>query len=154
MSTEFINTVITPDPESNILSQDEVRRVRDTSTTGIKVLFKKCALAVLNSLELTDDIRIVQRQLEHFDINVLQRDRGIKLEIINAPSQAFIDGEMIQGVKEHLFSVLRDIVFLDQALRFNPDFDFSSGTATTNSIFNILRNAQAIKAGIEQNKVD
>jgi len=116
-------------------------------------LFKKCALAVLNSLELSDDIRVIQSQLEQFDINVLQRDRGIKREIFNAPRQAFIDGEMIQGIKEHLFSVLRDIVFLDQALRYNPDFDFSNGHATTNAIFNILRNARAIRPGIEPNKI-
>ncbi len=153
MNREFINTTITPDPANNILSQDEVRRVRDSSEGGIKELFKKCALAVLNSLELNDDIRIVQRQLADFDINVIQRDRGIKLEIINAPPQAFIDGEMIQGVKEHLFSVLRDIVFLDQALRYNPAFDFSNGQATTNAIFNILRNANSIRPGLEPNKV-
>lgn len=153
LSREFINTVITPDPEKNILSQDEVRRTRDSSEGGIKELFVKCSLAVLNSLELTDDIRIVQQQLKNFDINVLQRDRGIKLEITNAPSQAFIDGEMIQGIKEHLFSVLRDIVFLDQALRYNPDFDFSNGKATTNAIFHILRNAEAIRPGNEPNQV-
>lgn len=153
LNREFINTTITPDPANNILSQDEVRRVRDSSEGGIKELFKKCALAVLNSLELNDDIRIVQQQLADFDINVIQRDRGIKLEIINAPRQAFIDGEMIQGVKEHLFSVLRDIVFLDQALRYNPAFDFSNGQATTNAIFNILRNANAIRPGLEPNKV-
>lgn len=153
MSREFINTVITPDPEQNILSQDEVRRIRDSSKGGIKELFVKCSLAVLNSLEVTDDIRIVQRQLEHFDINVLQRDRGIKLEITNAPIRAFIDGEMIQGIKEHLFSVLRDILFLDQALRYNPDFDFSNGHATTNAIFHILRNANTIRPGKEPNEV-
>jgi len=150
---EFVNTVITPDPEQNILSQDEVSRIRDSSKGGIKELFVKCSLAVLNSLEVSDDIRIVQQQLEQFDIHVLQRDRGIKLEITNAPSQAFIDGEMIQGIKEHLFSVLRDILFLDQALRYNPDFDFSNGHATTNAIFHILRNAKAIRPGKEPSEV-
>ncbi len=153
MSREFINTVITPDPEQNILSQDEVRRTRDSSKSGIKEVFVKCSLAVLNSLELTDDIRIIQQQLKQFDINVLQRDRGIKLEITNAPCQAFIDGEMIQGIKEHLFSVLRDIVFLDQALRHNPDFNFSNSASTTNAIFHILRNANAIRPGHEPNEV-
>ncbi len=153
MRREFINTVITPDPEQNILSQDEVNRIRDSSKGGIKELFLKCSLAVLNSLEVSDDIRIVQQQLEHFDIEVLQRDRGIKLEITNAPSQAFIDGEMIQGIKEHLFSVLRDILFLDQALIYNPDFNFKNGHATTNAIFHILRNAKAIRPGNEPNEV-
>ncbi|PCJ49249.1 MAG: LOG family protein [Gammaproteobacteria bacterium] len=151
--TQFINTVITPDPENNILSQDEIRRMRDSSEGGINELFKKCALAVLNSLEVTDDVRVVKSQLKHFDINVLQRDRGIKLEIINAPAQAFVDGEMIQGIKEHLFSVLRDIVYLDQALNHSPDFDFSGGLSTTNAIFNILRNAKAIRPGVEPDLV-
>lgn len=150
---EFVNTIITPDPESNILSPDEVRRVRDSSEGGIKELFKKCALAVLNSLIVTDDVKVIHRQLDTFDINVLQRDRGIKLEVVNAPSHAFVNGEMIKGIKEHLFSVLRDIVYLDQALSYDPDFDFSNGQATTNAIFNILRNAGAIRPGIEPNKV-
>lgn len=151
--TQFINTVITPDPENNILSQDEIRRMMDSSEGGTNELFKKCALAVLNSLEVTDDIRIVQSQLKHFDINVLQTDRGIKLEIINAPAQAFVDGKMIKGIKEHLFSVLRDIVFLDQALIHSLDFDFSDPQTTTNAIFNILRNARAIKPGVEPDMV-
>jgi len=153
LTKKFINTVITPDPESNILSQVEIQRIRDSSKGGIKELFKKCALAVLNSLRVSDDVRIIQGQLKQFDINVIQRDRGIKLEIINAPHLAFIDGKMIKGIKEHLFSVLRDIVYLDQALNYNPEFDFSNGQATTNAIFNILRNANAIKPGIQPNQV-
>jgi predicted Rossmann-fold nucleotide-binding protein len=153
LKAQFINTVITPGPENNILSQDEIRRMKGSSEGGTNELFKKCALAVLNSLKVTDDIRIVQSQLKHFDINVLQRDRGIKLEIINAPTQAFVDGKMIKGIKEHLFSVLRDIVFLDQALIHSLDFDFSDPETTTNAIFNILRNAKAIKPGVEPDMV-
>ncbi len=153
MSNKFQNTVIRPNPTSNILSLNEVSRIRDSSEGGIKELFKKCALAVLNSLEITDDIRHVQSQYENFDINVLQKNRGIELEIINAPNQAFVDGVMIKGIREHLFSVLRDIVFLDQALANNPDFDFSSNDLITNAIFIMLRNAQAIKPGIEPNQV-
>ena len=145
--------MIYPGHKSNILSQDEVQRVRDSSEGGAKELFKKCSLAVLNSLEQTDDVRVIQTLLKDFDINVIQRDRGIKLEIINAPAKAFVDGEMIEGIKEHLFSVLRDIVYLDQALSYSSDFDFSSGHSTTNAIFNILRNANAMIPGTEPNKV-
>ena len=42
----------------------------------------------------------------------MAKERGVKLELLNAPSQAFVDGEMIKGIKEHLFSVLRDIIFI------------------------------------------
>ena len=39
---------------------------------------------------------------------------GIKLEMQNAPGSAFVDGEMIRGIKEHLFAVLRDMVYISQ----------------------------------------
>ena len=94
------------------------------------------------------DIRLLQKQMSEFDIEVLQLDRGLKLEMTNAPAYAFVDNELIKGVKEHLFSVLRDIVYLDQERRINPDFSFSDGTGTTNAIFNILRNARAMKPGV------
>lgn len=148
-----ISTIISPDPESNILSQEEVTRIRDNSKGGIKELFKKCALAVLNSLEDNLDVMDVARQMDNFDIEVIQLDRGLKLEITNAPAHAFVDNEMIKGVKEHLFSVLRDIVFFDQEQRINPDYSFSGGSGTTNAIFNILRNARTLKPGMEPNKV-
>ena len=150
---KLISTVITPDPGSNIFSQEEIRRIRDTTTGGIKEMFKKCALAVMNSLETNLDMNVVAEQMAHFDIEVLQFDRGLKLNITNAPAHAFIDNELIQGVKEHLFAVLRDIVYFDQERRINPDFSFSGGMATTNAIFNILRNAHAMRPGVEPNKV-
>jgi len=153
LNTPLITTVITPDPESNILSQEEITRIRDNSNSGIKNTFKKCALAVLNSLDHDVDIRELNKLLDIFDIEVLQLDRGIKLEITNAPAHAFVDNEMVKGIKEHLFSVLRDIVYVDQERRINPDFAFSDGHGTTNAIFNILRNARAMKPGVYPNKV-
>jgi predicted Rossmann-fold nucleotide-binding protein len=150
---ELINTVVTPEPESNILSQEEIRRIRSTTKGGIKELFKKCALAVMNSLESGLDVLEISDAMADFDIEVLQLDRGIKLEITNAPAYAFVDGNMIKGVKEHLFAVLRDIVYYDQERRINPDFSFSVGAGTTNAIFNILRNARVMQPGIEPNKV-
>lgn len=153
MNTNTINTIITPDPDSNIFSQEEIRRIRNSSKGGIKDTFKKCALAVLNSLESSLDIRLLQKQMSEFDIEVIQLDRGLKLEMTNAPAYAFVDNEIIKGVKEHLFSVLRDIVYLDQERRINPDFSFSDGTGTTNAIFYILRNASAMKPGVYPNKV-
>jgi len=153
MTQTYINTIIRPDDKTNILSMSEVSRIRDSSEGGIKHLFKKCALAVLTSLELSDDVRLVHSQLENFHINVLQKHRGIELEIINAPSEAFVDNVMIKGIREHLFSVLRDIVFLDQALAHNPDFNFDTQQSTTNAIFIMLRNAQALIPGVEPNQV-
>ena len=47
---------------------------------------------------------------------------------------------MIQGVKEHLFAVLRDILFMGSALE--QRFDLSSSAGTTDAVFHILRNAR------------
>ena len=51
------------------------------------------------------------RAYKDFDIRIVRQAWGIKLEIKNAPATAFVDGEMIKGIKEHLFAVLRDIVY-------------------------------------------
>ena len=47
---------------------------------------------------------------QDFDVQVAQKHRGIQLEIANAPASAFVDGEIIQGIRENLFSVVRDIL--------------------------------------------
>ena len=150
---DFINTTIYPNNDDNILSHLEISRMRESSKTDLKLLFKKCALAVLTSLEHNDDIRVVNAMLDKFDIEVIQRDRGLKLRITNAPAAAFVENEMILGIKEHLFSVLRDIIYLDQALTYNPDFNFSSSETITDAIFNILRNARVFRPGTEPDLV-
>ncbi len=50
---------------------------------------------------------------------------GIKLEIRNAPAPAFVDGEMIRGIKEQLFAVLRDVVFISNEIVESGRFDLA-----------------------------
>ena len=50
---------------------------------------------------------------------------GIKLEMNNAPAQAFVDGEMIRGIKEHLFAVLRDVIFISNEIIESGRFDLA-----------------------------
>jgi len=75
---------------------------------------------------------------------VLQQERGIQLELVNAPVGAFVDGTMIKGIREHLFSVLRDVVYTQFEIVENPAFDLSATTDITNAIFHILRNAGSL----------
>ena len=84
-------------------------------------------------------------------MRIIQRERGIKLEIKNAPAQAFVDGRMIQGIKEHLFSVLRDIIYVQNALSVNANFDLHSTNGITDAVFSILRNADAFALNKEPN---
>ena len=146
--TKTISTVITADAGLELLSQEEVNQLKDQHDTGVYELFRKCALAVLNSVEVTDEIHELNALLETFSIDVIQQDRGVKLAIENAPASAFVDGVMIRGLKQQVFSVLRDIVFLRQ-LEQNNVIDFSSTEGSTNAIFSILRNAGAMQAGYD-----
>jgi pyrimidine/purine-5'-nucleotide nucleosidase len=135
---------ITPDTSMHMLSQHEVVELCDASQGGLHEIFRNSALAVLTSGNETDDTKALFSRYADFDIGLEQRDRGVKLELINAPASAFVDGEIIQGIKEHLFSVLRDIIYVHNEIQRNPKFDLETSDGITNAIFHILRNAEII----------
>jgi predicted Rossmann-fold nucleotide-binding protein len=72
----------------------------------------------------------------------VQQERGIKLEIKGAPVSAFVDGRMIKGINEHLFAVLRDIVYVSDEIDNNSKFNMNDSEGITNAVFHILRNAR------------
>src|SRR5690606_10024103 len=103
MTYEVINTQLSPEGRLDILSKAEVHRLLDTRNGGLYKLFRNCALAVLNSGSYTDDGKELLERYHSFDINIIQRERGIKLDIKGAPASAFVDYQMIKGIHEHLF---------------------------------------------------
>jgi pyrimidine/purine-5'-nucleotide nucleosidase len=135
---------ITPDTAMHMLSQHEVEKLCDASQGGLHEIFRSSALAVLTSGNETDDTKALFARYADFDIQLEQRDRGVKLELINAPASAFVDGTIIQGIKEHLFSVLRDIIYVHNEIHNNQKFDLGTSDGITNAIFHILRNAEII----------
>jgi predicted Rossmann-fold nucleotide-binding protein len=139
-----INALVRPEGTLEVLSRLEVAKLLDTSQGGLHHLFRRCALAVLNCGSAVDDTRLVLEQHKEFDIRVLQLQRGIKLELVNAPASAFVDGEMVRGIREHLFAVLRDIVYTSSEIVGNPCFDLLRPDDITNAVFHILRNAGAL----------
>lgn len=139
-----ISASITPDTAMHMLSQHEVEKLCDTSQGGLHEIFRNSALAVLTSGHETDDTKAVFARYSDFDIGLEQRDRGVKLELRNAPASAFVDGEIIQGIKEHLFAVLRDIIYVHNEIHNNTKFDLLTSNGITNAIFHILRNAEII----------
>jgi predicted Rossmann-fold nucleotide-binding protein len=125
----------------------EVSRIRDADQGRLREIFRRCALAVLNCGGETDNARLVLDRFRDFEIELVQGERGIRLKLRNAPAVAFVDGKLIRGIREHLFSVLRDVLFVnvDSADR----FDFSSSEGITDAVFHILRNAGVIRTGID-----
>jgi predicted Rossmann-fold nucleotide-binding protein len=101
---------------------------------------------VLNSGASDDDVRRILSRHENFRIAVVQYEGGIALELKNAPDIAFVGGEMIRGIKEHLFAVLRDLLYAHDDVVSNPRFDLTSSTGITDAVFHILRNARVLRA--------
>jgi len=53
-------------------------------------------------------------------------------------------GQMIHGIKEHLFAVLRDVVFISNEIIASGRFDLSDSASITNAVFHVLRNARVL----------
>jgi len=145
MKEHTIDTRISPDGHLAVLSRAEVNKLLDTSQGGLYGLLHNCALAVLNCGSDSDDGKELLERYSDFAIKVIQEERGIKLELTSAPAIAFVDGEMIKGIREHLFAVLRDIVYVSDEINDNPKFDLQSSEGITNAVFHILRNANIIQ---------
>ena len=126
----------------DVLSRAEVAQLRDASTGGMHDLLRQCALAVLTSGSMADDPRAARELYPDFDIEVQQLDRGLRLDLHNAPAIAFVDGEIIVGVAELLFAVVRDLAFT--AIELDVGRDLHSSGGITDSVFGLLRNARIL----------
>ena len=149
---ETISTRIYPSGALNILSREEVARLSDASEEVGDVL-RRCALAVLNSGNAGDDVEELWRRYRDFSIRVDQVSRGIRLEIENAPGCAFVDGSMIQGIREQLSAVVRDIVYFHTEIKPNPYFSQDSSEGITNTVFEVLRNARLLSTDSDPNLI-
>ncbi len=144
MQVKTVSGLITPEGSMDVLSQMEVEQLKQTSQGGLYDIFRACSLAVLNSGSHTDNARTLLNKYHDFEIHVVEQERGIKLEVHNAPAESFVDGKMINGIKNHLFCVLRDIIYVDNQIKNNKLFDLNSGESITNAVFRILRNANVL----------
>lgn len=148
-----ITASITPKKTLKVLSRSEVNRLKSVSDNGLYELFKRCAFAVLNCGNTSDDVFDSQQAYQAFDIDIMQMDRGILLKLINAPATAFVDGEVIYGIREHIFTVLRDILYINEEVTSHSRFDMSSSEGITNAVFHILRNAQILAPTTDPNLI-
>ena len=144
MTYPTINAAIAPSGHWSVLSRAEVARLLDRGHSGLYPLFRSCCLAVLASGSDLDDGRELLRRYATFEVNVVEHASGVQINLTGAPVQAFVDGILMEGIREHLFSVLRDIVFVADEILDHPRFDLGTAGGTTDAVFNILRNADAL----------
>jgi predicted Rossmann-fold nucleotide-binding protein len=150
---ESVDARVGPRGSLEILSQAEIDKLLDTSQTGLYALFRNCALAVLNSGSESDNAKEIFEHYRSFDVQILRHAWGIKLEITHAPAAAFVDGHMIHGIKEHLFAVLRDIIYTANEIIGAGRLDSSDPASITNAVFHILRNARVLDVKTRPNLV-
>lgn len=142
-----LSTKIWPERSLEILSPLEVQQLMAATDTAIYQTFRRCALAVLNTGSEVDDPREILRMYHDFEVHVDQQARGVKLVLNNAPASAFVDGTIIRGIKHHLFSVLRDIIYVEALLPNNPLINAKQERQNTDLVFRLLRNANVLQAG-------
>jgi len=153
MKYETIDARITPEGRLDILSKSEVDKLLDTSQSELHRMFRNCSLAVLNCGSSLDDGKKLLERYPDFSIRVIKQERGIKLEVNNAPAHAFVDGKMIKGINEHLFTVLRDIIFTSNEIDDTGRFDMTQSEDITDAVFHILRNANLLEPSPNPNLV-
>jgi len=149
---ETVNARIAPVAGMDVLSRNEVTRLRDATQGGLHALLRRCALAVLTSGSENDDARGIFARYPDFDIQVLQQDRGIKLELKHAPASAFVEGRIIRGINELLFAVVRDIVYVATQMQ-TGRFELENSHGITHAVFDILRNARVLRPNTDPNMV-
>jgi predicted Rossmann-fold nucleotide-binding protein len=148
-----VSARISPVAGMDVLSRDEVKRLRDATKGGLHNLLRRCALAVLDSGgEAGDDPRGLFERYPDFDIQVLQQDRGVKLELKNAPARAFVEGKIIRGINELLFAVVRDIAYIATQMDAGR-FRLEDSSGITHAVFDILRNARVLRPNVDPNLV-
>jgi len=153
LSAEPISARIYPAGILTTLSRLEVERLRDASRGELGELLRRCALAVLNSGTEEDDAEALLARYADFRIEVQQVNRGIRLELSNAPGTAFVDGVMVQGIRELLSAVVRDLVYFDTEISRSARTDLESQEGITNVVFEILRNAHTLSRTREPDMV-
>ena len=140
---KIAHAIVNPLKSLNLLSREEIEGLT-RSGGDLFALFRHCALAILNTDSEKDSTAEICADYSDFDIRLIPQPRGLKLELFNAPPQSFVDGKMIRGIQEHLFSALRDIVYTDFKIT-GPQTQPPTSSQTTNMVFRILRNAGVVR---------
>lgn len=143
---------IRPKKYLSLLSHQEIKSLMATSEEFYR-LFRQCTLAVLNAGSVTDDGSELEKRYADFELRLVKESRGIKLELFNAPASAFVNGVMIQGIQDHVFAALRDVVYCQFDQRDFLKEACQNSADATEAVFRVLRNASTVRSNQVPNLV-
>ncbi|MFC3121925.1 nucleotide 5'-monophosphate nucleosidase PpnN [Agaribacter flavus] len=135
------------------LSQLEVNQLATSTSAELYQVFRNCCLAVLNSGIEQDDSEALFEKYHDFDVRLIRRERGVKMELINPPEVAFVDGKLIAGVHEHLFAVLRDMLYMSSKHQLSFEKELEENHIVTHMVFDMLRHANALSTAEPANMI-
>jgi len=144
---------VNPQSSLELLSINEMRWLIEASEGEMHELIRRCVLAVLNSGSEIDNAVEMLEKYHDFDVKLSWQRRGIRFELFNPPTEAFVDGEMILGMREHLSAVVRDLIYSPSLFDTNNNHGLSEGRKVTDFIFGILRNAETVSPERKPNLV-
>jgi predicted Rossmann-fold nucleotide-binding protein len=147
MNPHLVKIPLAGEGAMTTLSRTEVDALLDASTSGLYESFRRCCLAVLNSgQDESDNIKEILAEHQGFAVKLNPKNGGVELELIPPPASAFVDGQIIRGIREHLYSVLRDILFTQNEVVASARFDLTRPEQLTSAVFEVLRNADVLRA--------
>ncbi len=150
---QYIDASVKPLDSLDTLSPYEVAQLqKEAADNRLYHVFRQCSLAVLNTGSNEDNTSDVLEKFKNFDIQIELKHQGVMLNLKNAPVNAFVDGELILGIREHLFAVLRDLLYIGDELD-QTSASLSASENLTNTVFHILRHADLIKPNVKPNLV-
>ena len=135
------------------LSQVEVAQLQDATNSELFSMFRNCSLAVLNSGVDEDNFEALFAPYDNFEIRLVRRERGVKIELVNPPEVAFVDEQLVRGVHEHLFAVLRDLLYMGNKYTFLHQDSPIESNEITDMVFDMLRHAKALEGNDSVNTV-
>lgn len=144
MNPDVEKVIIRPEGSLGILSYQEALLLCDVSSGGLNDILRQCALAVLNTGTKGDSGLNLLEAHSDFEIEVINKGRGVQIILQNPPAQAFVEGEMITGIKQHLYTVLRDLVYARNEIFISGHYDLKSSLGITNAVFHMVRNANLL----------
>src|SRR5471030_2082046 len=83
---QVINASVSPKGSLETLSQREVQQLSEAGSGSTYTLFRQCALAILNTGAHVDNAKTILEAYKDFEIRIHQQDRGVRLELLNAPA--------------------------------------------------------------------
>lgn len=153
MNNPIKKVLIRPAGALQILSYKEALQLCDQTDQGLNEVLRRCSLAVLNTGSKGDSGTALLNTHPDFKIRVHTKGRGLQIEIDNAPEDAFVNGEMIVGLQQHLSAVIRDLIYAQNDIIENSEFNLETAFGITNAVFHIARNAGIMQPDIDPNIV-